>query len=445
MTVLRRTRGTTPRLAVLDAATGKELASYRPPRQIGMPAGSPDGRWAAAIQALCSDRAVVCGDVVLLDATTGVAAIPPALADFDASHLAWRDASHLVVSGHRGIHTVVVELDVATGEATTRWESDETCGGRVYPAAWPLGGGDAIVLVREATDRPPELAVVRDLEPSTVHSFASAGTDIVRGAFDRYEPVEWHAPDGEPIHGWLALPHGEGPFPMIVEVHGGPVWAFRNIWPARSRLHPLALSRGYALFLPNPRGSATFGQAFIEHVYGDLGGADTDDVLSGVDHVVASYPIDRTKIGVTGGSYGGYMTYVLTTHDTRFAAAVALAPISDYYSTHWSCNIPEFVRRFLADEPENATGRYRDRSPLHDSARTVTPTLHATGALDRCAPPTQGEFFHRAMLEHGNAESVLVTYPDEGHGVLTYPAVIDFLTRVIGWFDHHLLGKESRP
>jgi dipeptidyl aminopeptidase/acylaminoacyl peptidase len=211
------------------------------------------------------------------------------------------------------------------------------------------------------------------------------------------------------------------------------------MWVGRSRLWPVALQRGYAVFLPNPRGSAGWGQPFIEEVYGDLGGADTTDILSGIDHVLASFDLDASRIGVTGGSYGGYMTYVLITRDERFAAAVALAPISDYFAAHWTCNIPEFIRRFLADEPENALGRYRDRSPLHDVARCRTPTLHGVGSLDRCAPPTQGEFFHRAMLEHGNAESVLVTYPEEGHGVASFPAIIDYLSRIFDWFDRHLV------
>ncbi|MEN3273361.1 MAG: hypothetical protein V7636_2122, partial [Actinomycetota bacterium] len=249
---------------------------------------------------------------------------------------------------------------------------------------------------------------------------------------------EWIAPDGRTIEGWLALPKGDGPFPLITEVHGGPVWCFRNIWLGRNRLLPLALARGYAVFWPNPRGSNGWGQEFVELVYGDMAGDDVQDILTGVDAVVDRFPIDATRLAVTGGSYGGYMTYVLITRDDRFRAAVALCPISDYYSTHWSCNIPEFCRRFLADEPENATGRYWTRSPIHDSAKCTTPTLHIVGALDRCAPTTQGEFFHRALVEHANAPSVLVNYPEEGHGVQTYPAVLDFLTRVVSWFDGKL-------
>ena len=424
------------RLEVFDVATGARRAAHVPPRQLGTPSASRDGRYVAVIDALASDRAVVCGDLVVVDVERGTEQRVET-DRIDVSHTAWRDATHLVLSGHRGRRTVVAELDITTGALVERWDTEDTCGGRVFPAAWPLGD-DAIVLVHEAHDHPPALEVLRGGESTVVRSFAHAGSDVLRSVMGRFEAVEWTAPDGRTIEGFVSLPPGDGPFPLIVEVHGGPVWAFRNVWPQRTRLMPLGLSRGYAHFWPNPRGSNGWGQEFLELVYGDMAGDDVLDILTGIDAVLDRYPIDPARVGVTGGSYGGYMTYVLTTRDTRFAAAVALCPISDYYSTHWSCNIPEFCRRFLDDEPENATGRYWTRSPIHDSARCVTPMLNIVGALDRCAPTTQGEFFHRALVEHGNTESVLVSYPEEGHGVQTFPAVFDFLTRVVSWFDGHL-------
>ena len=435
------------RLEVLDVASGARLASHVPPRQIGVPSASPDGRFICVIDALASDRAVVCGDLVVVDLAVG--SETRVETGFDVSHTAWRDATHVVVSGHRGRRTVIAELDASTGSLVDRWDSESTCGGRVFPAAWPLGPGTDIVFVHESHDTIPTITVLaQDLGSDSgltarsvareLVSFPHAGHDALRGVVGSFEAVSWGAPDGRTIEGFLALPKGDGPFPLIVEVHGGPVWAFRNTWLSRNRLLALSLSRGFAHFWPNPRGSNGWGQEFVELVYGDMAGDDVLDILSGIDHVVATNPIDATRIGVTGGSYGGYMTYVLITRDERFKAAVALCPISDYYSTHWSCNIPEFCRRFLADEPENPTGRYWTRSPIHDSAKCVTPTLNIVGALDRCAPTTQGEFFHRALVEHGRVPSVLVTYPEEGHGVQTYPAVIDFLARVITWFEENL-------
>jgi dipeptidyl aminopeptidase/acylaminoacyl peptidase len=416
--------------------SGELLATHVPPRQLGMPSASPDGRYVAVIDALASDRAVICGDLAVLDTATGDEW--RIVTDrVDVSHTAWRDDTHVVLSGHRGARTVIAELDVTTGEVAERWDSDSTCGGRVFPASWPVGDSD-IAFVHEANDTIPTISVLRGDALEAVCSFPHAGHDAIRDVVGSFRAVSWTAPDGRTIEGFLALPKGDGPFPLIVEVHGGPVWAFRNTWLGRNRLIALSLARGFAHFWPNPRGSNGWGQEFVELVYGDMAGDDVLDILTGIDHVVATNPIDVTRIGVTGGSYGGYMTYVLITRDERFAAAVALCPISDYYSTHWSCNIPEFCRRFLADEPENPTGRYWTRSPIHDSATCVTPTLSIVGALDRCAPTTQGEFFHRALVEHGRVPSVLVSYPEEGHGVQTYPAAIDFLARVVTWFEGNL-------
>jgi len=428
-------------LSLIDATTGAVRDLWKPPHQMGLPTPSPSGARVGAIRALCSDRIVVAGDLVMVDARTGEADVLDT-DGVDVTHLRWRDETHLLWSGHRGLRTVVGELEVETGKTQVRWDSLETCGGRVYPAAWPLGE-DAVVLVREAADRPPELAVITEGAPATVATFAHAGSQEIGRLVASFEPLSWTAPDGRTIEGWLALPHGDGPFPLIVEVHGGPVWAYRNIWGARFRLLPLAAERGFATLLTNPRGSAGWGTAFIELVHGDMGGDDVDDILSGVDHVVATRPIDASRIGVTGGSYGGYMTYVLITRDERFGAAVAQFPVSDYYAAHWTCNIPDFIRRFLADEPEHADGRYRTRSPIHDSDRCRTPTLSIVGAKDRCAPPTQGETFHRALLEHGHAVSTLVSYPEEGHGVYNFPTVTDYLTRVIGWFETYLGGAHQ--
>ncbi|HUR50301.1 MAG TPA: prolyl oligopeptidase family serine peptidase [Acidimicrobiales bacterium] len=424
------------RLEVLDLATGAAVATHRPRRQLGWPSASSDGRYVAVIDALASDRAVIYGDLILLDISTGDERRVDTRG-IDVSHTAWRDPTRLVLSGHRGARTVVAEYDIAADEFREHWDDAATCGGRFFPAAWPQGSGE-VVLVTESHAQPPAIQVLGAGPPTLVHSFAHAGSEILRRTVGSFEPIEWTAPDGRLIEGFLALPKGEGPFPLVVEVHGGPVGASRNIWPARARLLPVMLHRGFAHFWPNPRGSSGRGQEFAELVYGDMAGDDVLDVLSGVDAVVERFPIDAARLAVTGGSYGGYMTYALTTRDDRFGAAVALCPISDFYSAHWGCNIPEFCRLFLGAEPDDQDSHYWTRSPIHYAAQCRTPMLNVVGALDRCAPTVQGEFFHRALLEHGNVESVLVNYPQEGHGVQSYPAAIDYLARVVCWFEDHL-------
>jgi dipeptidyl aminopeptidase/acylaminoacyl peptidase len=200
---------------------------------------------------------------------------------------------------------------------------------------------------------------------------------------------------------------------------------------------PLLVSRGYAVLHPNPRGSGGRGQEFARQVLGDMGGADTYDYLSGIDALVERGIADPARIGVTGGSYGGFMSAWLITQDQRFAAAVPMAPSTNWYSQHHTSNIPYFDVLFLGEQPRARTGRYLDRSPLLSADQVRTPTLQTTGALDRCTPPGQAVEFHNALLECG-IESALAIYPGEGHGVRQFPALIDQCTRTLGWFERHM-------
>jgi len=199
----------------------------------------------------------------------------------------------------------------------------------------------------------------------------------------------------------------------------------------------MALAAGYALFQPNVRGSSGRGQAFVRHVFGDMGGADTYDFLSGLDALVSAGIADPKRIGVTGGSYGGFMTCWLITQDPRFAAAVALAATVNWVSDHLTGNIPTFCETFLGDRLSNPTGKYFTRSPIHYVDRVKAPVLQICGALDRITHPAQSLEFHHALQSAG-VESVLVTYPHEGHGIRSMPAVFDYAARMIAWFSQHM-------
>jgi dipeptidyl aminopeptidase/acylaminoacyl peptidase len=168
-----------------------------------------------------------------------------------------------------------------------------------------------------------------------------------------------------------------------------------------------------------------------------MGGADTYDYLSGIDHLIKTGVADPKRLGVTGGSYGGYMSAWLITQDPRFAAAVVFSPMTNLTTQHLISNIPHFVEMFMNDHYRNPGGKYFTRSPIMFADRVKTPTLNITGALDRCTPPEEAVQFHNALLEHG-VKSVLVTYPQEGHGVRQLPASIDYTARVLEWFDTHL-------
>jgi dipeptidyl aminopeptidase/acylaminoacyl peptidase len=199
----------------------------------------------------------------------------------------------------------------------------------------------------------------------------------------------------------------------------------------------MALAAGYALFQPNVRGSCGRGQAFARHVFGDMGGADTSDHLSGLDALVDAGVADPKRIGVMGGSYGGFMTCWLITQDQRFAAAVPLAPTANWVSDRLTTYVPTFVDTFLNDRVNNPNGKFFTRSPVHYAERVTTPTLNVCGALDKITHPGQALEFHHALQISG-VESILLTYPHEGHGIRSMPAVFDYTARMMDWFLRHM-------
>jgi dipeptidyl aminopeptidase/acylaminoacyl peptidase len=425
----------------IDLATGAAGLLFTPEHQIGWPSASPSGERWAFVTATCSDRWVVAGDLHV--ATEPGPGVVVDTAGADVTWTQWTDDERLGYLGLRGLTTVAGSYDHGPGKAAETWSSHESTGDR-YPQGGFLPDG-SIGAVLSSYVRYPELVFIRDGGTQTVASLRHPGADYLSGVAGTIEPVRWQAPDGLEIEGLLAVPPGPGPHPLIVHVHGGPVWAYRDRWSMGYVFTPLLVSRGYAVLHPNPRGSGGRGQDFARAVYGDMGGADTYDYLAGIDALVERGVADPGRIGVTGGSYGGYMAAWLITQDQRFAAAVPMAPVTDWYSQHHTSNIPFFDTLFLGDLPRARTGRYPDRSPLLFAEQVRTPTLQTTGANDRCTPPGQAVEFHTALRECG-VDSALAIYPGEGHGIRKFPALIDQCTRIVGWFERYMPGGTTpRP
>ena len=432
----------TARLTVIKTEGGASRDVYTPQDQLGWASGSPSGNHIAVVEALCSDRWVVAGDLRIIDTRSGEVR-KAATKGIDVTHTEWRSDRQLLLAGHRGFETVVALYDVTTGEIEEVWQSEDITTGGFYSTIAGFGEAGDCALVGEGFKRAPEIAVIRRGKYQAIRSF-DPGAQEALSALDSVETVKWQALDGLEIEGLLLRPSGTAPYPLVMMVHGGPVWHYRPYWMGRRSIGTLMLlKRGYAVFLPNPRGSTGRGQAFVRPVLGDMGGADTYDYLSGLDHLTERGIADRTRLGVTGGSYGGYMTAWLITQDPRFAAAVAVSPVTNQVTEHLISNIGHFVALFLKDTYTNPGGKYFDRSPVMHAHKTKTPTLSTCGALDRCTPPEEAVQFHNALLENG-VKSVLVTYPQEGHGVRKWPATVDYAARLVGWFEEHMQAGRRR-
>lgn len=425
----------------ISLAEGAGQVLFQPDDQIGWPAASPSGRYVAIVEAVCSDRTIVAGDLIVVDTVSGQVSKVPTLG-VDITYTEWRSDHHLLLAGHRGFKTVVSLYDNESLEVTEIWQSAElSTVGRYATLSGFKTAGDC-VMVSEGFTQAPCIAEICAGDYRTVKSINLSEPNLFDG-LRPVEPVTWLADDGLEIQGWLLRPSGEGPYPLLMEVHGGPVWHWRPRWLARTP-HMLTLAkRGYAVFWPNPRGSSGRGQHYARQVKGDWGGADAQDLLAGIDDLVRRRIADPARIGITGGSYGGFMTAWLCTQDSRFAAVAPVAPHTNQVSQHLTSNISYFDTLFLKDHYYNHGGRHIERSPVMYAHKAVTPTLNVCGALDRCTPPGQALEFHNALLEN-NVESVLITYPKEGHGVSKFPTLIDYNTRLINWFEKHM-GAELSP
>jgi dipeptidyl aminopeptidase/acylaminoacyl peptidase len=208
----------------------------------------------------------------------------------------------------------------------------------------------------------------------------------------------------------------------------------------------LLASRGYFVFFPNPRGSFGFGEAFTRANAKDLGHGDLRDILAGVDEVVRTLPVDNGRVGLTGWSYGGYMTMWAVTQTHRFRAAVAGAGIADWQSYSGQTTISSWLPPYFGATVYDDPAVYARSSPIQFIKKAATPTLVLVGEYDGECPAPQSYQFWRA-LKALNVETQLVVYPGEGHDLTQPEHRRDALRRAIAWLDRYLMpaGPASVP
>ena len=429
-------------LSRLDISTGEVTELLRSDVQLGLPAGTPDGNRAAVVEAACSDRWIVAGDLILLDLVAGTRCAVDT-AGTDVTAVEWIDGTRIGYFGQRHLDSVAGIADAGQGPlpetiiAKDLAASAQSWASWFYPAGAFTSEGQ-IVVIRDDYDVPQQIAIVGSGADQVLASLAHAGTEYIRSVAGSAANVAWNAPDGTEIEGVLCTPAGDGPFPLVLDVHGGPIGAYQRSWMMGSNAVPLLVSRGYAVLLPNPRGSSGRGQEFAAAVVGDMGGADTHDYLSGIDAMIERGIADPARIGTMGVSYGGFMSAWLVTQDQRFKAAVAGSPVTEWYSFTFTTNIPRWGLWFLDNaDPEEAGSQVHTRSPVMHASKARTPTLLTAGAKDRCTPACEAREFYQALIGHG-VDSELVIYPGEGHGVRQFPAVTDYLTRLVTWFEKYM-------
>jgi dipeptidyl aminopeptidase/acylaminoacyl peptidase len=422
-------------LTRIDLGSGRRTTLLAPEHQLSLPRANPDGaRW-SVLSAVQSDRGLPSG-TLLLGGQNDETPVAVDTHDVYLNDHRWLDADTLLVAGLRGLDTVVATIDVSTGTMTTAWSGEATCGGLQPEVAGRPGRPPVVVL--EEHGKPPALGELTENGFRQVLRVDGPGADHVTATAGTATRMSWRSSDGLEIQGLLLTPEtAEAPYPLVVDVHGGPTHAFRSTWLGRDPHASCLLARGYAVLRPNPRGSTGRGAAFAAAVAGDMGGLDVADVVSGVQHLVDDGVADPGRLGITGISYGGFMATWVPTCTDSFAASVARSPCTDWLLQHLTSNIAEFDRRFLVGDPFDRDSHYGTRSPLRHVDRIRTPTLLTAGMQDLATPPSQAQVLYTALRERG-VESELVLYPDEGHGVRVPATLADQCARMVAWFERHM-------
>ncbi|NBC66236.1 MAG: prolyl oligopeptidase family serine peptidase [Bacteroidetes bacterium] len=263
--------------------------------------------------------------------------------------------------------------------------------------------------------------------------------------------VSYQSRDGQfEIDGVLIYPVGyeEGTtVPVITQVHGGPESHYNNGWlTSYSTPGQMAAGKGYAVFYPNYRGSTGRGIDFIFSSQADLAGAEFDDIVDGVDYLIETGIADPDKIGVTGGSYGGYASaWMSTYYSERFAASVMFVGISNNISLWGESDIPnELYLVHTRKQVWNNWNWFLERSPIYHVANTQTPLLIMHGAEDTRVHPSQSlELYRHLKVRKPNLPLRLVYYPGEGHGNRRAASKLDYSYRMLRWFDTYLMTGDA--
>jgi len=415
-------------LYTLDLASKEAKSIWKPALQMANPRWSPDGSTIAFIGGLMSDEGVTGGDIFTIPAAGGPAKNLTPGRKSSPSALSWLPSSQRLlftetVSGKSAIAT----LDLSTSSTETLWSSEESIQFEGKPGA--------SVLVRTSYSQPQELWT-GPVGQWTQLTHVNAVQKMQWGAA---KSVSWKN-DGFDVQGWLLQPAHYDPakkYPMLVAIHGGPASAVRPAWLRPSFDLGLFSALDYFVFFPNPRGSYGAGETFTTANVKDFGYGDLRDILTGVDAAAAQYPIDPKRIGISGWSYGGYMTMFTVTQTNRFRAAVAGAGISNWQSYYGQNSIDQWMLPYFGASVYDDPAVYARSSPITFIKNVKTPTLVVVGEHDgECPAPQSYEFWH--ALKTFGVKTEFVIYPGEGHGFHDPEHIRDLMRRTVAWFEENM-------
>jgi dipeptidyl aminopeptidase/acylaminoacyl peptidase len=431
------------KLLAISAPSGAERVLYSPrntAEQLAVPKVSPDGQRVAFIVGLMSDFGVTGGDIRTIGLKSGAAQDITPKIRASVTDIDWTCEGHLLATVQAGDQMQRVDFgsgkQAAAGHAL--WSD------AVNLQALSTASGCAVKLeaaVIETFNRAPEIHIGNG---NSWREFTHRNAALQNSAV--VHSVQWRN-EGHRLQGWLLMPPpgavaAGGKLPLIVNIHGGPAGTARPRFINQGTMNQL-LKRGYALFLPNPRGSQGQGDAFTKANVKDFGGGDLRDVMKGLDAVIKAWPIDGQRLGLTGHSYGGFMTMWAVTQTQRFKAAVAGAGIANWQSYYGQNGIAEWMTPYFGASVYANPAVYAKSSPINFITRVKTPTFSYVGEADIECPAPQTLEFGRALQMLGVPSSTVI-YPGEGHGFRNPQTLADIEKRTLEWFDRYLSNAASK-
>jgi dipeptidyl aminopeptidase/acylaminoacyl peptidase len=437
------------RLRVLNT-DGETVAQIANPGKLGEIGWSPD----------CAKLAFISGETIndpsegrlmVADAATGrttdlMPDYPGHVLDFAWSGAGEGGAGELVVLGDEGVESVLYSVSASGGEPTVL----RSAGGGVFEALTLSDDGSRLAMLGESASHPTEVFVaeVGDLGSGSVELRRATTSNpwLAEIDFGRQEAITFEARDGLELEAILIHPvgrSGDTRVPLVVYVHGGPEAHDRNGWlTAYSRPGQVAAGQGMAVVYVNYRGSTGRGVEFSMLSQGRPAREEFDDLVDAVDHLVETGLVDRDRVGITGGSYGGYASaWGATYYSERFAAAVMMVGISNKISKINTSDIPEEL--YLVHERKRLWDDWRhflEASPVYHVEKARTPLLIMHGDSDTRVHPSQSLELYRAIKTATDTPVRLVFFPGEGHGNRRSASRYDYNLRMLRWFEHYLMG-----
>jgi dipeptidyl aminopeptidase/acylaminoacyl peptidase len=431
------------KVRVVDVASGKVVSKLDHAAKLGQFAWSPDGKHLATISG--EDIHDTQEGRLLLWSGEGKK-LRDLLPDLQGhvSSIAWQSNTMIGFVVDVGVWTAVSAVDVE-GRAV----------GEIGGTGQPIFGhisitadGRTAAVIGHTPQHPPEVFL---LDRGQARRLTHGNLWLKDKRLARQEYVQHKARDGLGLEGVLIYPLDEKPgqrYPLILAVHGGPEAHVPNGWVTRYA-YPgqVAAGEGFAVFYPNYRGSTGRGVKFCKLGQADAAGKEFDDLVDAVDYLIGTGLVDKAKVGITGGSYGGYASaWGATYYSDRFAASVMFVGISNNISKTGTTDIPEEMylvhhRKRLWEDWDY----FLKRSPIYYLDRAKTPLLILHGKDDPRVFPGQSMELYRHLKTRGQAPVRLVLYPGEGHGNRRAASQLDYCLRLMQWMTHYLKGPGGQP